>query len=72
MSEIVKSKIDEIAPPQNLENSMMIEVESWVSSIFTQIGYNPNNLKKSLDMAWHNAKPSDTISDFVYQVWRFD
>ena len=31
MSEIVKSKIDEIAPSKILENSMMMEVESWVT-----------------------------------------
>ena len=72
MSEIVKSKIDEIAPSKNLKNCMMREVESWVSSIFNQIDYNPKNLKKSLDKAWHNASPSDTISDFVFNVWRYD
>lgn len=72
MSEIVKSKIDEIAPSKNLENSMMVEVESWVSSIFNQIDYHPKNLEKSVDRAWHNASPSDTISDFVYSVWRID
>ena len=72
MSEIVKSKIEEIAPSKILENSMMMEVESWVSSIFNQIDYKPKNLKKSIDKAWHNASPSDTISDFVYRVWRYD
>lgn len=72
MSEIIKSKIDEIAPSEILENSMMVEVESWVSDTFNQMGYHPKNLKKSLDEAWHNASPSDSIADFVFKVWRYD
>lgn len=72
MSEIVKSKIDEIVPSKNLENCMMVEVESWVIDTFNQIDYNPKNLKKSLDKAWYNASPSDSISDFVFDVWRYD
>lgn len=72
MSEIVKSKIDEIVPSKNLKNCMMREVESCVRSAFRQLGYIPKDYRKSLDKAWHNASPSDTISDFVYRVWRYD
>lgn len=72
MSEIVKSKIDEIVPSKNLENCMMREVESWVRSAFRQLNYIPRNYRKSVDRAWHNASPSDTVSDFVYSVWRID
>lgn len=72
MSEIVKSKIKEICPVKNLENSVMKEVESWVITTFNQMDYKPKNLKKSLDKAWHHSNTSDTISDFVYRVWRYD
>ena len=72
MSEIMKSKIDEVCPSKNLENCMMREVESCVRSAFRQLGYIPKSYRKSLDKAWHNASPSDTISDFVYSVWRID
>lgn len=72
MSEIVKSKIDNIAPSKTLENSMMMEVESWVSVTFNQIGYTPRNLKKSMDQAWHTTNVNESISDFVYRVWRID
>ena len=72
MSEIIKSRLDSICPSENLENSMMSEVESWVSIAFQKINYTPKNLGKSLDKAWHNANPKETIPDFVYRVWRYD
>lgn len=72
MSEIVKSKINKICPSKNLKNSMMREVESWVRSAFRQLGYIPKTYRESVDKAWHNASPSDSIADFVFKVWRYD
>ena len=72
MSEIVKSQIDNAVPSKTLKDCMMVEVESWVADAFKQLDYVPKNLEKALDVTWHNASSSDTLSDFIYAVWRCD
>ena len=57
----------------NLEDMFAKDVESATLNAFNSVGYTPSsNIKKSFDKVWHNSDPSDSLSDFVYSVWRID
>lgn len=73
MSEIVKAKLQEVCPEQRLSSMYMVEVEDFVKTAFSKIGYTPSkNIEKSIDKAWANSDRTDFLWEFVYKVWGYD
>ena len=70
MNDIVRERIREITPSENVDEMSISELENSCKIAFEIIGYFPKNLSKAV------ARASDSnvheLSDFIYEVWRLD
>ena len=69
MSAIVKARLEEICPNQNLSEIDVIEAEKSCMIAFKIIGYVPEDFDKSFKKAWESSD-AELLSEFVFDVWR--
>ena len=70
MNDIVRKRIQEVSPDKLVDDMTLSELEHDCRIAFEIIGYNPKNLSKTVkDIYELNIHD---LSDFIYEVWRFD
>ena len=69
VSLIVKERLRDICPRENVSNMDVIEVEKATNVAFKIIGYNPENFDDDFRKSWEN---SDAVMlwEFIFDVWR--
>lgn len=70
MNDVVRKRIQEVSPDKLVDDMTLSELEHDCRIAFEIIGYEPKNLSKIV----RNVYESDIhkLSDFIYEVWRFD
>ena len=66
----VKSKINDLCGDKILKDMMMADVERTATQVLSEISTPPS--KKAINHAWSQSKRTDSLSDFIFKVWRND
>ena len=73
MSEVMRTQIEKLAPERKLSEMYMVDVQDAVFDVFSKIGYLPSkNITHAIDVVWANSNRNDSLSEFIFQVWRND
>lgn len=71
MSVVMKARLQEVVPSDNLQSMSPSDVEKAVRVAFRIVGYVPNDFQKAVDNAWGKSTATE-LWEFVYDVWRLD
>lgn len=70
MNDIVRERIREVTPSENVDEMSISELEGSCKIAFEIIGYAPRNLSKVVEQVYDDD--IHELSDFIYEVWRRD
>lgn len=71
MDEIVKNRLQEVVPVNELKDLDVDEVILDTKIAFKIIGYTPKDFDKAINNAWDESN-AIMLSEFIYDVWRLD
>lgn len=71
MSQIIKSRLNEVCPSQTVSEMDIIEVEKSCHIAFEIIGYLPKNFTVAFQKTWESFD-GEMLCDFIYKVWEAD
>jgi hypothetical protein len=71
MDEIVKSRLIEVCPHQEISEVDVIEVEKSCYVAFEIIGYKPKNFTRAFQKTWESSDAT-LLSEFIFEVWGND
>ncbi len=69
--ETIKKRLQEVCPNKKIDMMSIDELDKSIHTAFSIIGYEPNNLEKSIGYAFENVR-TDNLWDYIYTVWRCD
>ncbi len=67
----VYNRFKEIVPVKRLDEMTPSEIDESINIAFKIIGYSPNNLKKSLEVAIYESE-AVSLFQFIYDVYEVD
>lgn len=70
MNDVVRKRIQEVSPDKLVDDMTLSELEHDCRIAFEIIGYTPKNLSKTVKDVYE--LDIHDLSDFIYEVWRFD
>lgn len=70
MSQIIKDRLKEICPSISLKNSDDVKQDCHIA--FEIIGYDPNDLDKSVEHCLEHSTGDVPLWQFIYRVWEYD
>ena len=71
MNKIVYERLKEICPDENISELSISEIKEDCNVAFKIIGYNPENLDKTVDEIYTNYD-IEPLYEFIFKVWEED
>ena len=68
---IVKDRLKEICPDENIKDLSISEIKEDCNVAFKIIGYNPQNLDKTVEEIYVN-EDIEPLYEFIFKVWEAD